>query len=171
MTGCNRDRIGRERNAGEEDLHASFLKAGQHVVEIVARLADGKAAEAVVAAELDNDDRWMQSQQEGKTRGGILGCGPACALVDDFVGVAMRVEQLLQIGGIGVAGSKAQAGGDAVAIADEKRAIRCMNRLGRRNKQAPCDENHAASVHVCSVDAHSEAKVREAPNDRKIHCD
>ena len=41
------------------------LKRGEHLVEIRARLGDRQAAEAVVAAELDNHDGGVKAQNIG----------------------------------------------------------------------------------------------------------
>ena len=70
--------------------------AVEHLVEVAAGLVEGQAAEAVVAAELDDDDLRMQAQDGRKAGDGVFGGGAAGALIDDLVVVALGVELALQ---------------------------------------------------------------------------
>ncbi len=111
--------VGRQGDAGEQDFDVRVFERGQHLVEIAAGLVEGQAAQAVVAAELDDDDFGMQEQDGAQTGDGVLGGGAAGALIDDLVVVAAAVEVPLQGVGIGLAGLEAVAGGDAVAVANQ----------------------------------------------------
>ena len=87
--------IGRQRDAGHQDLNVRMHQRGDDLVEIGARLGDGKATETVVAAELDDRDGRMQVENEGQAGDRVLGCSSACAFVDDLVMVAAIIENLL----------------------------------------------------------------------------
>jgi len=113
--------VGRQGDAGEQDLDVCGFKGGEHGIKIVAGQVGGQAAEAVVTAEFDDHDFRMQGQDGGETGDGVLGGSAAGAFVDDFVVVAVGVESLLQCVGVGLARLKAVAGGDAVSEANEKR--------------------------------------------------
>ena len=115
--------VGREGDAGEQYLYMGGFKSGEHLVEIVAGLVGGQAAETVVAAEFDDYDLRMQEQDGAEAGDGVLGGCAAGTLVVDLVMVAKGVEFLLQVIGIGLAGLEAVAGGDAVAEADEEGVI------------------------------------------------
>ena len=80
--------VGRQRDSGEQDFDMGVFKGGQHLVEVAARLGDGQAAQAVVAAELDDDDCGVQAQDGVQTGDSILGGRAARSLVEDFVVVA-----------------------------------------------------------------------------------
>ena len=99
--------IRRKRDAGEQDLYMSFLQGREHLIEIGARLVDGQAAQAVVAAKLHDHNGRVQAQHIGQAGERIFGGCAARALVDHFVRVAARIEQLLQVFGIGLAIGKA----------------------------------------------------------------
>ena len=71
--------IGRQRDAGEQDFYMRALKRGEHLVEIRARLGDGQAAQAVVAAKLDNHDGRVQAQDSGQGGERVFGGGAAGA--------------------------------------------------------------------------------------------
>src|SRR5579863_710153 len=132
-----------------------FLKRGEHLIEIAARLIDRQAAEAVVAAELHDCDCGVKTHDGGEGCERILGGGAAGALVDDFVGIAVRVEHFLEEVRIGLAWLESVAGGDAVAKADENGAIRDGRGGGKRascrQQQEKSDENESSCVHVFSV--------------------
>jgi len=148
--------IGRQRDAGEKDFYVSVQERGEHLIEIRAGLGDGQAAEAVVAAELDNHDGRVKPQDIGQSRKRILGGGTAGALVDNFVPIALGVEHFLEEVRVSLALLKTQTSGDAVAEADEDGAIRIWRRgggkrAGGQQEGTTCDENYAASIHVSSV--------------------
>ena len=87
------------------------------------RFGDGEPAQAVVAAELDDDDVRLQGEDVAEAVEAILGGVAADALVDDAVVIAVC--------GRGPSGGSpgsfrrvgAVAGGEAVAEADDERAI------------------------------------------------
>ena len=162
--------IGRQRDSGQEDLYVRTLERGENLIEIGARLVDRQAAQSVVAAKLDNHDGGVKAQYIGEACERILGSGAACALVDDLVRVATRIEQLLKSGGIGLVFIEAQSGGNAVTEADENWPVGIgqtggRERPGRQQRETKCDENYAPNVHVLSVDARNKpgrARVRRA---------
>ena len=108
------------------------LKSGEHLVEVAARLIGGQAAQAVIAAEFNDDNFGVQQQDGAEIGDGVLGGGAAGALVVDSVVVTERIEFLLQVIGIGLAGLKAIAGGDAVAEADQEGAIGGLRGSGEK---------------------------------------
>jgi len=112
--------VGRQRDAGEQRFHVSGFESGEHLVEIAARLGERQAAQAVVAAEFDNDNSGMQRQDGAQVGDGVFGGCAAGSLIDDFVMKASRVEVALQGVGEGLAGLEAVAGGNTVSIADQK---------------------------------------------------
>jgi hypothetical protein len=110
----------------------------------------GQAAQAVVAAEFDDNDFGVQAEDDRKTGHGVLGGGAAGALIAHFVVVAVVVELLLQIVGIRLAGLQAVAGGDAVAETNKDGTTGCKR--GRYQKK--CEKRNdksAANVHISSV--------------------
>ena len=114
--------VGREGDAGEQNLDVGGFEGGEDLVEVAAGLLEGQAAQAVVAAELDDDDFRVQAQDGGQAGDSVLGGGATGALVVHLVVIAAGVEFLLEEVGIGLAGLEAVAGGDAVAKADQERA-------------------------------------------------
>lgn len=80
--------IGREGDAGERDLNACMLQRGDDLVEIGAGGGDGKAAESVVASELDDGDGGMGSNDVVEAVDAIFGGVSADAHVKDAVVVA-----------------------------------------------------------------------------------
>jgi len=133
--------IGRQRDAGEQRFHMSGFESGEHLVEIAARLGERQAAQAVVAAEFDNDDSGMQRQNGAQIGDGVFGGCAAGALIDDFVVKAVSVKVALQGVGEGLAGLEAISGGDAVSVADQERSVGGSQWSGdqqnqtKRNKQ------------------------------------
>jgi len=111
--------VGRQCNAGQQDLDMGGFQRGEHLLEIAAGLIERQAAETVVAAELDDYNLRMQAQNGRKAGDGVLGCGSAGALIHNLVVVALCVELPLQGVREGLAVEKAVAGGDTVAVADE----------------------------------------------------
>ena len=57
--------VGGQGDAGEQDLDVSGFKGCEDLVEITASLVEGQAAEAVVAAELDEDDFRVEGEDGG----------------------------------------------------------------------------------------------------------
>ncbi len=72
--------VGRQGDAGEQNLDVRGFESGQHGIEIAAGLVERQAAEAIVAAEFDDDDGGMQEQDGVSSGDGILGGGAAGAL-------------------------------------------------------------------------------------------
>jgi len=115
--------VGRQGDAGEQDFYVRGFEGGEDLVQVVLSLIGWKAAEAVIAAEFDDDDFRVKLQYGVETGCGVFGGGAAGALIADFVVVAVGVELLLQVVGPGLAGLQAVAGGDAVAVADDYGAV------------------------------------------------
>ena len=80
--------VGREGDAGEDDFAAGLEQGGDDGVEVAARVGDGDAAEAVVAAEFDNDDGGVKAEDFIEAVDAVFGGVAADAGVDDFVVVA-----------------------------------------------------------------------------------
>ena len=114
--------VGGESDAGEDDGGAAGLELVDDAVEVGLGLFEGEAAEAVVAAELYDDELGMAGDDAGDAVEAVLGGVAADAGVEDVVVVAAGVEELLEDVGIGLAGLGAVAGGERVAEADEERA-------------------------------------------------
>ena len=83
--------VGREGDAGEQNFDAGSIQGGQDLVEVAARLVGGQAAEAVVAAELDDDDFRVQEQDGADFDDSVLGGGATGALIGNLVVVAACV--------------------------------------------------------------------------------
>ena len=77
--------VWREGDAGEGDASAGVLQGGDDMVEVGAGVCDRQAAQAVVAAELDEDDGGVQGENAGETLESVLGGVAADALVVDAV--------------------------------------------------------------------------------------
>jgi hypothetical protein len=82
-------------------------------------IRDGEAAEAVVAAEFDDDDGGMEAQDILQAVDAVLAGVAADAGVHNLIVVAAAVEVGLQVVGIGVAGRNPVACGDAVTEAND----------------------------------------------------
>jgi hypothetical protein len=95
------------------------LELLDHGGEILLRAFDGKAAEAVVAAELEDDDLGFLGEDAMDAFEGVFGGVAADAGVDDAVAIAGGVEELLKVGGVAGGGIDAVAGGEAVAEAGD----------------------------------------------------
>lgn len=122
--------VGRKGDAGEQDFDVRVFERGQHLVEVVAGLVGGEAAETVVATEFDDYDFRVKEQDGAEIGDGVLGGGAAGASIAHLVVVAAAVQIPLQSVGIGLAGLEAVAGGDAVAVADQHGAIGGFERAG-----------------------------------------
>ena len=106
-------------DAGEDYLRAAGLELIDDAGEVGLGLFEGQAAEAVVAAELYDDELGMAREDEVDAVEAVLGGVAADAGVDDVVVVALGVEEALEVVGIGLAEVGAVAGGERVAEADE----------------------------------------------------
>ena len=81
-----------EGDAGERDLCAAVLELLDHGGEILLRAFDGKAAEAVVAAELEDDDLGFLGEDAVDAFDAVFGGVAADACVDDAVVITVGVE-------------------------------------------------------------------------------
>ena len=115
--------VGGQGDAGKGDLGAGVLEGGDDLIEVGAGGCDGQAAQAVVAAELDDDDGGMQGEYLGQALNSVLGGVSADALIVDAVANVEMVQVGLKIIGIALAGIGASAGGQAIAKADEDGAM------------------------------------------------
>jgi len=95
--------VGRKGNASQQNFDMGVFQSRQHRIEVAASLAERLTAEAVVAAEFNDDDLRMQEQNGAQAGDGILGGGAAHALVADFVVVAAGVQVSLESIGEGLA--------------------------------------------------------------------
>lgn len=111
--------VGREGDACEQDFGVRGEESGDDGFKIALCDGEWQAAEAVVAAELYDDDGGMHGEDEGQAVDAVLGGVAADAGVDDAVVVAAGVEVALERGGVGLAGFEPVACGDAVSIADD----------------------------------------------------
>ena len=127
--------VGGQGDAGEQDLDVGGFKGGEDLVEIAACLIEREAAEAVVAAEFDEDDFRVEGQDGVEAGDGVFGSGAAGALIDDFVVEAAGVEVALEGVGVGLVGVEAVAGGDAVAEADEQVLAEGLRGQGEEEQQ------------------------------------
>jgi hypothetical protein len=109
--------VGGEGDAGENNFAAGVEEGGDDGVEIAAGIGDGDAAQAVVAAEFDNDDGGMEAEDVLYAVDAVFACVAADAGVNDPVAVATVVKGGLEVVGPGVAGIDAEARGDAVSEA------------------------------------------------------
>ncbi len=122
--------VWREGDSGERHLGAAGFEGGDDLVEVGAGIFDGQAAQAVVAAEFDYDNRRLEVENGIEPLNAIFGGVAADALVDDAVVVAASVEIRLKVVGIALAGVCSETGGEAVAEADQDRAV--VRFAGRR---------------------------------------
>jgi putative ABC transport system ATP-binding protein len=118
-------------------------------------LGQWQSAQAVVSAELDNDDLRMKREDGAQIGSSILGGRAACALVRDFVVIAAVVQVALQSVGKRLAGLQSVTGCDAVAIANQQGPVGGQQRADCKN-QPKRNDKRAANVHINSV-----AKSRE----------
>jgi len=142
--------VGRQRDSGEQGFDVGVFQGCQHGIDVAAGLGQGQAAQAVIAAKLDNNDCRMQKQNGMQTGYGVFGGGATGSLVDHLVEVAAAVEVALQSIGKGLAGFKAVSGGDAVTVANQQGPFDRRKRAGEKN-QPKRNDNPAANVHRNSV--------------------
>jgi len=109
--------VTRQGDASEDDFAAGVDEGGDDGIEVAARVGDGEAAEAVVAAELNDDNGGMEAENVLQAVDSVFAGVAADAGVDDLVVVAAVVEVGLEVVGVGLAGRDSVACGDAVAEA------------------------------------------------------
>ena len=135
------------------------VESCQHGVEILAGLCRGQAAQAVVAAELDDDYFGMQAQDRAQACNGIFGGCAAGAVVAYPIVVAAFVQVAFERVWKRLAGLQAVARSDAVAIADKQGPGDLLLRNQdewRKENQTKRNKQGSANVHIISV-----AKDRE----------
>jgi len=115
--------VGGEGDSGDGDFGTGLLKLRDHGLEVGAGGLDLEAAEAVVAAELEDDDLGFHGQDAGEAVDSVLGGVAADALVDDAVVEAFAIEVLLEEVGVALAFVGSVAGGERIAEADEERTF------------------------------------------------
>ena len=106
-------------DADEDDHGAAGPESGDDLVEICAGVFDAQAAETVVAAELNDDDRRLHGDDVVDALDAVFGGVAADALIDDAIVIAPGVEVGLEIVGITFAEFGAVACGEAVAETDD----------------------------------------------------
>ena len=145
--------VGRERDAGEQDFGVRGEQAGDYGFEVAFGDAEGQAAQAVVAAEFDDDDGGVHGEDAGQAVDGIFGGVAADAGVDDAVMVAAGVEVVLERGGVSLVRQEAVASGNAVSEANEQRLFGGVrgewNEHGHEGQKQR--EGDAAAVHTLSL--------------------
>src|SRR6202022_3862218 len=124
--------VGWEGDASEDYFGAAGLQRGDDSIEVGAGVLDTQAAEAVVAAELDDDDGGVQGEDAGEAHDTVFGGVAADALVENAIVVTAGVEYGLEVVGVALTGVGAVAGGEAVAEAGDDWAGVIRKRWGRR---------------------------------------
>jgi len=81
------------------------------------------AAQTVIAAELDDDDLRMETENGRQAGDGVFGSGAAGALVFNLVAVAALIQLFLEKVGVRLVTLQAVSGGDAVAKTDQDGAV------------------------------------------------
>lgn len=159
--------VGRQSDACQQDLDVSGFQGGEHLAEIAARLFKRQAAQAIVAAELDDDDFGMQAQDDGQAGDSIFGGGAAGALVFNFIAVAALIEFFLQVGGVRLAALQAVTGSDAVSKADQdgvggSAGDGCGKQYQKRN------DSSEPNVHMGSVNGGEQGSGNKVENNRRF---
>jgi len=147
--------VGGQGNAGEQNFEVGVFKSCEYLVEVAARLVEGQAAQTVVAAELDEDDFRVQSQNGTQSCDGVLGGGATGALVLHHVTVVIPIQVSLQGIGEGLTDLESIAGGDAVAVAGQDGPVGGLSLRGEeatgQQRQAKRNDKLAGNVHKRSV--------------------
>jgi len=115
--------VWREGDAGEGNFGPGTLQGGDDLAEVGAGVCNGQAAQAVVAAELDDDHGGMQREDLGQAFNTILSGIAADALVVHAVADMEAVEVGLQVVWVTLARIDTAAGGEAIAEADQEGAM------------------------------------------------
>ena len=95
--------VGREGDAGENDLCAGVLERADNLVQIGAGVFNAQPAQAVVAAEFDDSDGGVESEDFGEALDANLGGVAADAAVADAVVVVALIEVGLKVVGVTLA--------------------------------------------------------------------
>ena len=108
--------VGRDLHAEQHHPGAGLPREDDHAVEVGAGGLEGQAAQAVVAPQLDDDDRRAVHGQRPGQPGEPPGRGLAAdAGIDHAVPVTLRLQAVLQQGDPALVGRQSVAGADAVA--------------------------------------------------------
>ena len=127
-----------EGDAGEDDFGSAGVQGRDDFVEVGAGVFDAQAAQAVVAAELDDDDGGLHGDDGGDAFYPVFGGVSADTGVDDAVVVAETVQVLLEELGVALASFGSVACGEAVSEGDYARSgIFCG--IGVRGGRGRCD--------------------------------
>jgi len=143
--------IRRQRDSGQQNADVRGFESRKKLVEVAARLIERQSAQAVVAAELDDDHLRIQLENRRQAGESILGSGAACAPVENLVVVARGVQVALEEIGVRLAFGKPVTGRDAVSVADEEMRVLRRPRHRGRQKQANSNQQEASNVHKVSV--------------------
>jgi len=142
--------VRRQRHAGEDDARAGALELLYHAREVGLRDGEGDAAQAIVAAEFEHDDGGLFGQRHEDAGEAVLRGVAADAEIDDAIGESAAVQVLLEEVGETLPGVEAEAGGDAVAVADQQGAVGGEERADQE-KKAKGNDKSTANVHRNSV--------------------
>jgi len=134
------------------------FECGEDRIKVVARLVQGKTAEAVVAAKFDDNDRRLKRDDRVYPRDRVFGRCATGSQVLNLVVVAELIQIALERIGIRLSGSETVTSGDAIAEADEDRPIGSDQRQSEKQHTERNDKG-AAHVHNNSV----AARGREQP--------
>ena len=115
--------VGGQGDAGKDDFCAAGFEGLDDVVEVGAGVGDGKATEAVVATEFDDDDGGMKGEDGVEALNSVLGGVAADALIDDAIVIVGGVEICLKVVRVALAGVGAKAGGEGVSEANDEGAV------------------------------------------------
>jgi len=137
--------VGRKCDTCKQDTNVGRLNRREDRIEIAVCLFQGKPAEPVVPAKLDDHDRGVRGNDRVHTGHGVFRCRTTDSHVLDMVGVAQLVEIPLQCVGIGLSRVQAIARGDAVSKTDQPRPIgtECRSADERNEKR-----NEKGTPHV-----------------------
>jgi hypothetical protein len=125
--------VGGQCDAAEHHFYACVLQGGDDSIEIRACAVDGQAAEAIVAAEGNDDKNWLQGQYVIQSFNAVLCSVAADARIHYVVVEAFGVEITFQKIRITVAGVGAVTCSKAVAKSHDDRAVvMSLNRRLRR---------------------------------------
>ncbi len=115
--------VRRKGDAGEENPDVRVFERHDHGIEVVSSLTERQAAKAVVAAKLNDDDCGVQGDDGVEAGNSVFTGGAARALVENLVAIAEFVEVSLESVRVRLTGGETIACRDAVAVADQERAI------------------------------------------------
>lgn len=115
--------VGRQRDAGQQHGNVRGAQAAHQRAEVALGHIQRKAAQPVVAAELDDDGRRMQPEHARQAVECVFGGVAAHAGVDDAVVISARGQVMLQENRIGLAWVESVTGGDAVSKTHHQRLM------------------------------------------------